>query len=282
MTRDDTPLSSRTLAAFLEGEVTQSEAEQIVAKLRDCAISRRRLERVRKLRLGLSKLPDELDGVDLVAGVRYAISSAPPAARVRAAHRIWWSSAAVVGLVAILALVLWPRGPHGMGSEASRDKAVGNETQAPDRWIGIKVFRIVTGLAQPVTDGGTIQTTDRLVFRYNNLGSEPFNYLMIFGIDAARDIHWYYPAYVDAGSNPSSLAIRSGEIRVALPDAVQHELPVGPLVIYGVFSREPLRVLDIENRIAAMIAGNGWDPAAPPRVPVASSGQEAICVNVMR
>src|SRR5262245_52209400 len=93
MTRADEPLSSRTLGAFLEGEVTRSEAEQIEAKLHDCALSRRRLERIAEIRRSLTELPDELDGVDLVDGVRQAIM-AGSAAPVRAARGRWWPSAA--------------------------------------------------------------------------------------------------------------------------------------------------------------------------------------------
>jgi beta-glucosidase len=33
-----------------------------------------------------------------------------------------------------------------------------------------------------------------LLFSYTNVGPAPFEYLMIFGIDARDDVHWFFPA----------------------------------------------------------------------------------------
>ena len=269
------PLSSRVLAAFREGEVTRSEAEQIEARLGESAISRRRLAHIDRLRNDLSAVPDELAGVDLVAGVRRAIADPAPApARVR--RSILWASAGLVGFAAIAVLVAWPLDPSGDGV---RDKSAGRATAiAEDRWVGIEVFRIDSGgVARPVVAGAALRSDDRLVFRYTNLGDQPFGYAMVFGVDATGEVHWYYPAYDVAGSDPRSLAIRTGGA-VAMPDAVQHELPAGPLVIYGVFSRDPLSVVDVERRIAAQ----RWDPAAPPRAPIPGAGQDMIRLSVIR
>jgi hypothetical protein len=159
-------------------------------------------------------------------------------------------------------------------------------TVAEDRWIGIAAFRVGSeGVAQPLAAGdaaSVIAPGDGLVVRYTNLGPAPFGYLMVLGIDAAREIHWYFPAYEVAGSDPASLPIQREGTNIALPDVIHHELATGPLVIYAVFTREPLHVLAVERDLAALFARGAWDPAAPPRLPFAGAGQDVVRANVIR
>jgi hypothetical protein len=137
-------------------------------------------------------------------------------------------------------------------------------------------------VARSLAPGGALSADDGLVFRYTNLGPEPFGYLMVFGIDAAREVHWYFPAYEVAGSDPASLPVQRGGTNVTLPDVIHHKLAAGRLAVYAVFTREPLQVLAVERDLAALFARGAWDPAAPPRLPFAGSGQDVVRANVVR
>jgi hypothetical protein len=294
MSEPDRPVPMRTLAAFLEGEVTRSEALEIEASLRDCATTRRRLEGIDGLRQALSELPHGVDGLDLVPAIRLAIVNARAAHSPRLPRRIARPCAGLLAFAVVLALVMWSRGRtssnpvisgfHPVMTDSIKSNLGATDASGTlDRWVGIDVSIIdVRGNSRPSSAGGTVRSEEGLVFRYTNLGHEPFGYLMVFAIDAAHEVHWYYPAYEVAGGDPSSLPISPGVTAMALPDAIYHDLPPGPLTIYGVFSREPLHVLEIEHRVATMIARDGLDPIAPPRAPVASSGQRILSLSVMR
>ncbi|HSR97409.1 MAG TPA: hypothetical protein VLM79_10185 [Kofleriaceae bacterium] len=276
------PMAPHALVAFLEGEVTRSEAARIESELADSAVARRRLAQLREIRSSLTELPDELAGVDLVAGVRQAIAKTPAPAPAR---RVWlrgglFAAMAVVALTLVIARQLaTPREAADEFRVKSADPAA-----AEDRWVRIDVFRVNRdGAARPLgATGGALQSGDGLVFRYTDVSPEPFGYLMIFAIDAAHEIHWYYPGYEAAGSDPASLAIRSRGSDIALADAIHHDLRPGPLVIYALFTRQPLRVLDIEQRLREQVARPDWDPAAPPRAPVPGSAQDVVHARVIR
>jgi hypothetical protein len=142
-----------------------------------------------------------------------------------------------------------------------------------DRWVGIEVMRVERdGAAHALPEPGTVHAGDKLVVRYVSGGPAPFSFLMVYAVDAVGQIHWYYPAYDVAGTDPSSIAIEHDGRGRSLPDAIEHDLATGPLVFYAVFSRTPLHVLDVERRMNELIARDGWHPERPPRAPVAPAG----------
>jgi len=283
MKRSDEPLSPGTLGAFLEGEVTRSEAAEIEDRLAGCAVSRRHLAQLEDIRTSLSHPPDALEAVDLVASVRQAIAAAPlPPRRVRTGGWVRAGGAAACAAIVVGIAVMWGSSSrHPAEPDEFRGKSAASAVE--DRWVRIDVFRVGSaGAAEPLEAGGALRSGDGLVFRYTNSGREPFGYLMVLAVDAAGEVRWYYPAYETAGDNPSSLVIQPGGVGVALPDAVHHELGPGPLVIYGLFSRGPLRVLEIERRLGELRARGEWNPVAPPRLPIADSGQDIVRATVTR
>jgi hypothetical protein len=275
-------MAPHALVAFLEGEITRSEAARIEGELADSAALRRQLAHLREIRTSLTELPDELAGVDLVASVRRAIADSPASVPAR---RAWWRGGlfAAMAVVAVTLVIARQLAPPREAPDEFRVKTA-DPAGAEDRWVRVDVFRVDRdGAARPLgATGGVLHSGDGLVFRYTDVSPEPFGYLMIFAIDAAHEIHWYYPGYEAAGSDPASLAIRSRGSDVALSDAIHHDLRPGPLVIYALFTRQPLRVLDMELRLREQIARADWDPAAPPRAPVPDSAQDVVHASVIR
>jgi hypothetical protein len=260
--RHDPPLES--LAAYLEGEVTASESAALEAQLAETPAARRRLDRLRDTRDALGAPIPELEGVDLTAGISRALRAPAPSARRRAP--LWaafMTAGALAAAGAVGAVALWPR----PSDEFRAKSASGGDSQgggraddrAAERWAGVQVYH-VDGSGKPRRVGDRVSAREGLTFSYTNLGPRPFESLMIFAVDARGEVRWFYPAYQSEGTNPASVPIKRGEAEVALSDAVYHDLPAGPLVLYGVFSHRPLRVLEVESVV-------GGAHGAPSRLP---------------
>lgn len=318
-------LSDKTLLAYLEGEVTQSQAAAIEAALADAPADRRRLERLREMLGHLAGAPDELDQIDLVPAVRGAIAAMPaPAAR----RRQTWPFLAMAAVMLLAAGSLVANrfagsagsagGAGGQGGDQTaggaatggaapadtefRAKAAGPDTPgaANDRWVNVTAYRVAADApagAEPEPLGARMRTGDGLLFSFDNLGPKPFGYLMIFAVDRAGEVYWFYPAYEQAGADPASLDIRGdirGDVRgqgrgstpaegqraVELPDLIRHAFPAGPLAIYGVFTHTPLRVSRVEESIAALVRAGAWNASQPPRLALPDAGQEVAAVKV--
>lgn len=285
-------LSDKTLLAYLEGEVTQSEAAAIEAALADAPADQRRLERLRDMLGHLAAAPDELGEIDLVPALRRAITAAPaPAPRRRQA----WPFLAMAAVMLLAASGLVANRLGGAQQAASRDpefrpKSGGENTAAAasDRWVGVTAYRVAADAppdtladAPPQPLGEHMRQGDGLLFSFDNLGPTPFAYLMIFAVDSAGAVYWFYPAYEQAGTDPASIAIRGrGQRAVELPDLIRHAVPAGPLAIYGVFTHAPLQVSRVEAAIAALVRAGTWSARQPPRLAIPDAGQEVVAVQV--
>jgi hypothetical protein len=90
----------------------------------------------------------------------------------------------------------------------------------------------------------------RLAFRVRNIGDQPL-YLLAFALDAASEVHWFYPAYTDASKDPPATRIAPGTRELVLPDQVEPEgCADGPLEVLAVISREPRTVKQVERSLA--------------------------------
>jgi hypothetical protein len=99
--------------------------------------------------------------------------------------------------------------------------------------------------------GETIARNDELTFGYGNTAGKRF--LMVFGVDEHRHVFWYYPAWTDPSTDPTSIAITPGAR--SLPDAVRHDLDGAELSVHAVFTDSPLAVKSVESLISAAPAG---------------------------
>jgi hypothetical protein len=70
---------------------------------------------------------------------------------------------------------------------------------------------------------------------------------MIFAVDGANQVRWFYPAYERIGTNPESIAIERGRANVPLGEMVQHDFANGSLSVYALFTNVKANVLQIEN-----------------------------------
>jgi len=252
----DPRIGTETLAAYLEGELTQSESVRLAEDLRQDPEAQRRLEQLRRISDVLRRQDSELEGLDLVYGVRQALlEPASPAWK----HPARWLAAGGFAAAAGVALFAALRSPTVDASEFQA-RSAGTPSADATRWAGVKIYSSHAG-AEPQLLQGRLSRGDGLLFAYTNLGAQPFDYLMLFAVGASGQIHWFYPAYEQLGDNPQSIEIEHGMAEVMLPQVVRHQYTPGPLFVYALFSRKPLRVLQVEEWLEQR---HGQPPDRPP------------------
>jgi len=257
------------LAAYLEGELTQSECARLSEELREDADAQGRLEQTRRIFDVLRRQDSELEGLDLVVGVRQALLE-PPKSTWRRPGR--WFAACGLAAAAGVALFAAFRPPTVDGSEFQA-RSVNPHSAEATRWAGIKIYRSRPA-AEPELVPERVSRGDGLLFAYTNLGAQPFDYLMLFAVGASRQIHWFYPAYERLGENPQSIRIERGSADVMLSEVVRHQYAPGPLSVYALFSRKPLSVLEVEQWL---LQQHGL---APSRTPFGDTTLQQVSVKV--
>lgn len=243
------PMKPTMLAAYLEGEVTPSEGAAIEAELAESPQARRRLARLREIGEALAAPIPAIERVDLVVPWKRAIG------RSHSTWDRWRRIPGVLAVAAAIAAVAFVAVRRPEVDEFRAKSALGGNSR--ERWSGIRFYRVdATGETERLID--RFRVADGLVFSYTNLGPQPFDHLMVFGVDASGAVRWFFPAYDREGTNPESIAIKRGDADMPLPDVVRHDFASGPLAIHAVFSDGALRVLDVEAAVREQ-----RDPKAP-------------------
>ncbi|MEQ9501879.1 MAG: hypothetical protein RIT81_33715 [Deltaproteobacteria bacterium] len=230
------PRHEDDLLRYLEEDLSVAEAKALEAELAESPDLAAQLDEERALIEALAEPDDELAEIDLVAGVRERLDRREAPRRSR-----WFAAVGALAVAASVALVFAP-------SEDDGFRAKGVASTGAEKWAGVKAF-VVHGDATPRPLSAELSSDDSVVFTYTNLGDSPYSHLMIFGVDEAGGVHWYYPAWNDAAANPSAVQIRPNSGDVPLPDRVAHDLPSGRYVINAVFLRAPKTVREAEALI---------------------------------
>ena len=238
------------LAAYLEGEVTPSEAAAVEAELAESPRARRQLARLREIGEVLAAPIPEIEKVDLVVPWKRAATT-----RSRSGWEGWRRIPGMLAVAAAVVAVSIVAVRRPRTDEFRAKSALGGNSR--ERWSGIRVYR-VDSAGEATRLDERFRVTDGLLFSYTNLGPRPLDHLMVFGVDSRGEVRWFYPAYDREGTNPVSIAIKRGDADVPLPDVVRHDFSPGPLAIHAVFSDRPLRVLEVEALLR-----EHRDPTAP-------------------
>ena len=245
MKRAPSKLMRRSLSAYAAREVTPSEAARLEALIASQPELAQHVEALRTVQAQLESPLPGFDDHDLTEAVRAGLRASSARAyeqRPRPHWRLGWLAAGLA-TCALLGL-LFTRAPDASGFRArSAAPAADEQARAVARWTGVRVYaREQDGKMRPLAR--VMQGDQPLSFRCLNLGPRPFPYLMVFAVDSNEEVRWYYPAYEEPNSNPSSLPIATGRTR--LPDAVYHDLPRGRLRLHALFSPRALRVEEVE------------------------------------
>lgn len=223
------------LLAMLEGELTSSRAGTIDTHVHTCASCRARLDALQGTLDSIATIEPESASIDLVGAMWERIEQ--PALNPRRSFGA--VALALAAATAALAIIL----PVSRSDFRPKSGAA----HRSDRWTGIRIYRADEDGAHPVDR--RIRSDDYLLFSYANLAERPARHLMIFGVDQSRAVHWYYPAHLDPGQDPTSIRIEAAPSR-ELREKIRHDLPPGDLTIHALFTEGPLYVSMVESAVA--------------------------------
>jgi hypothetical protein len=161
-----------------------------------------------------------------------------PAARRPSRARFAW---VLVPVAAALMLTVWLRPVEGDGFTPR-----GADAGASLAWL--EVYRLAAGQS-PVPNATRLASVDALAFAYRNPESHP--YLMVFAVDAAQHVHWYFPEWTQAETDPAAVSISGGHALTELRAAITQPLSPGPLKLHALFLDSPLTVRSVERAFAA-------------------------------
>jgi len=265
--------------AYIEGELSQSQASDMDAHLEFCVDCRSELDKQKKLIRLLGRADEAFQDVDLSDALLQA-SREESDLRDRRSRILVWVLAGF--FLAAMSAGLWAwswnqpsSAPHD--PEAFRVKALRDGVPESDRWVAILPYRLLeSGRTQRL--GEQMAKDEALLLAYTNLGPKPYSYLMVFAVDARGRIHWYHPAYEKADEDPQSTPISKSSTGVELKEAIRHDLASGTLRLVAVFSHKPWRVSEIERMVGDMWdAGSWWEST---RLPITDSGQHFVTTEV--
>jgi len=223
---------------LLDGEATENRASVLRAHAAECPACARELELQRQLIADLAAPVPVAPGA--VEAILSQLPTGTPVARPR--NRRAWTVAGGALVLAAAGILLIPRLAPDRGTFSAR----GGDKLSWVQKVGAEVFVLGNTLVK-LEAGAQVTSGVALVASYHNVNSTPA-YLMVFGRDAHGELHWVYPGFEDAKSDPESVRLLPLQTRQALPDSVVLDnLPAGTLELVCLITREPLRVSRIES-----------------------------------
>jgi len=219
----------------VDGEVTANRAAELVAHGQTCAACRGELDALDTLVRDL-RAPAAPPSPWMVARVMARLDE-PVAA---APRRRWpFAAALAAAAIAVLAVLAWPGSPDDMPARGGGGGGI-------ERTAGVELYAL-GGELHPLTDRAVVASDTAYVGSYRNIGATPA-YALVFAIDAARELHWLYPAFTDPATDPPAVRLGPAHAPTLLPESVVLDHPApGPLTFVVVIADHPLHVSDVER-----------------------------------
>lgn len=154
----------------------------------------------------------------------------------------WWAGGALV-LAAAAAALLVVLAPQARTDDGFTARGAGAAALPP---VELQVFQVADGKAEPVKD--RVADGGELAFSYENrIGRAR---LLVFAVDEARQVYWFFPAWQDRAQDPEAIAIERSEAPRELKEAVTHRYQGDRLTLRAVFTDEAVTVREVERRLA--------------------------------
>jgi len=244
------------------GDARESDARRLSDHVAACTSCRERLAPWRRLTAELGALRGDVDGEDFGGGVMARVvaeESAEGAPRAGAPARRWrWRPPALTMAFAACALALAVVGPRGTflgrrgdgapeeatGTFAARGGQAHGKSEALADVTVLRARRLGPAPERLLRDG------DGMALKYGNPSARPF-FLMAFALDAAGAVHWLYPAYLDAASDPEALLVAAHTPDRVADEVVQPDHPArGTLRVVTLVFPSSHHVRELESRLA--------------------------------
>ncbi|HVE87171.1 MAG TPA: zf-HC2 domain-containing protein, partial [Myxococcales bacterium] len=211
MTTTTTCPTEETFAALLDGELTRNHAGAVREHAQGCAACRAREAHLSKVAAALSRLelPADEAFVQSVAG-----RLSRPAPRPRAPVLPFALAAA-----AALAVALYVARPPSRSGEFTARGAI---APGAGRHLGFEAYvhpRSNPQAGRLLRDGDSLAPGDGLSFVLYNRSRQESRFLL-FALDSQGAVHWFYPAYLAPGTDPTSPVLAASPEVVTLSEGV--------------------------------------------------------------
>ena len=246
--------SKQQVSAYVAGTLTVGAASRMAVHLANCRRCHLRYDAAititNALRLSPGEFTDETFLTDTWARIASADSPMRPILTPPENGMVKWRrylpvAAAALILVGVMLFCAIPSiSQKSPGYSASR----GTEPHA-DRWVSVALFQRTFETTRYTRIVDRLVTGRPIAVAYEDRSSEPFPYLMVFGVDDTGRIYWLFPEYADVNENPLSIDARHDGGYISLPEEVTHDFHPGRVRFYGLFTRSPLDVRRIEADI---------------------------------
>lgn len=241
MTACPTP---ETMVAMLDGELTRNQAEALHEHAKGCTSCRAREGY-------LSRLISILAHLELPADEAFVQSVAARLNEPR--PRLRFAATAMLAAAAALAVSIWIARPAPSPRPDFTPRGVAAPAAGTGRHMGFEAFVHPGSRAQarrPLHEGDALAPGDGLSFLIYNRNHQEGRFLL-FGVDAERTVHWFYPAYLAPGTDPTSPVLAAEPEVVSLSEGVTPDHPAaGDFQVVAVFAPEELRVQRVEQLLS--------------------------------
>jgi hypothetical protein len=235
-------VSAEELVKAELGELTVNQVRTVDAHLAACETCAHSRAEIRELESALGRVDTPSQGERFVERVMAARSDTRGLPTRRLGIPIF-AAAAVVLLAAGSAM-------FASGTWKTQDTwtARGSKARARTHVPSCDVLVMRDGKLLPVS-GQTLSAADAFAVRYANPTNQT-RYLAAFAVDVAGAVHWLFPEYVDAATDPPSIPLASTTDEQLLPQVVAPDGPApGPMRVVTLMSREPTSVRPIERAL---------------------------------
>jgi len=231
-----------TFAALVDGELTHNQAGAVREHAQSCAACRARESHLSRLTAALSRL-------ELPADEAFVQAVAGKLNRPRPRPRMVLPALAAAAAMVVAVLVVRPSPHPGFAARGAASSA----EPSGRRRLGFEAFVHPASRAQarrPLRDGDALAPGDGLSFLLYNRSHQEARFLL-FGVDAQGAVHWFYPAYLAPGTDPTSPVLAATPEVVSLGEGVTPDHPApGAFQVVAVFAPEELRVQQVEQLLS--------------------------------
>ena len=223
---------------LIDGEATENRAGELRTHASGCSRCAQELELQRQLVRDLAA-PVPMSSGAVEAVMRRLENVERPARRF--GWRSWVLAGGALAAAAAIAFLIVPATGIDRGIFSARGHRV-PWTQK----VGVEVWAIEAS-PRKLEAGAMLSPATAIVASYHNVDAAAA-YLLVFAVDARGEVHWAYPGFEDAKTDPAAVRLEPLQMKKVLPDSVMlDELPAGPMELITLISREPLHVSRIES-----------------------------------
>lgn len=120
----------------------------------------------------------------------------------------------------------------------------------------LSIFRVAgDGVTRTQLAGRSIHAGEPLAFSFTNPGEGGYDHLMVFAVDGAGHVIWFWPSRENAADDPPAIVISRGDQPMELGERARQPLILGRITIYGLFTTKEHHVRQVESALGAGARG---------------------------